>query len=195
MAALIAKAQGVAGLRVENMSWSPIHIVQQFQGGDAVRPDRLVLVGAAAVSREPGRVRAFRWSGGTLAANLLQARVYEAVTGIVDIENTLAIGEHFGVWPAECYSVEADIPADAFGRMVIAESQGASDEVVESELGFSPTMTLMGIVETAMRLAVLGADARVELQSKSARELATIAPFTHNFTFSPQASNGVGGKS
>ena len=86
---------------VENMTWSPIHVVQRFQDEGAVRPRRLVLVGVAAVSIAPGRVRSFRWSGGAVPAAAMQERIYEAVTGVVDIENTLIIGSHFKVWPDE----------------------------------------------------------------------------------------------
>src|SRR6516162_9211579 len=79
-------------IAIENMSWGPIHIVQRFQDSEAIRPERVVLVGAASVSTKPGRVQAYRWLGGKLPINATQERVYEAVTGIVDIENTLAIG-------------------------------------------------------------------------------------------------------
>jgi hypothetical protein len=195
MSALEARAERIAGLRVENMSWSPIHIVQQFQGSEAERPERLVLVGAAAVSRDPGRVHTLRWQGGSLPADLLQARIYEAVTGIVDIENTLMIGEHFGIWPSECYCVEADIPADAFGRLVIADSRGASDEEVETQLGFSPRATIKEIVEAAISLAVLGDEAELELQPKSAEGLVAITPFIRNSVYTPPSPSGIGGKS
>ncbi len=179
MAALQARVVG-QDVAVENMSWGPIHVVQQFQDEGAVRPRRLVLVGAASVSVVPGRVRAFRWMGGSLPAQAMQERVYEAVTGIVDIENTLMIGTHFGIWPDEAYTVEVELAADTFGRMVIADSQGVSARDLADELGFSPETAVAELAEMAAALALCGPEAGVSAEPKSADELATVEPFIRN---------------
>lgn len=180
MTALQARLAG-HDAAVENMSWGPIHVVQQFQDEGAVRPRRLVLVGAASVCVVPGRVRAFRWMGGSLPAQAMQERVYEAVTGIVDIENTLMIGTHFGIWPDEAYTVEVELAADTFGRMVIADSQGwASDPALADHLGFSPEAAITDMTEMAAALALDGPGASVSAQPKSAGELAKVEPFIRN---------------
>jgi len=181
MAALEARLAGRDDVAVENMSWGPIHVVQRFQDERAARPRRLVLVGAASVSSSPGRVRAFRWMGGSLPAEAMQERMYEAVTGIVDIENTLIIGAHFGVWPDEAYSVEVDLAADTFGRMVIADSQGwANDRALADHLGFSPAAAIAELAETASMLALHGPKADVFVEPKSAEEFAKVEPFIRN---------------
>jgi len=181
MAALEARLAGRDDIAVENMSWGPIHVVQRFQDEGAARPRRLVLVGAASVSSSPGRVRAFRWMGGSLPAQAMQERMYEAVTGIVDIENTLIIGTHFGVWPDEAYCVEVDLAADTFGRMVIADSQGwAGDADLADHLGFSPEAAITELVETAAALALDGPRANVLVEPKSAEEFAKVEPFVRN---------------
>jgi len=183
MSALTAKARDLPQTRVENMTWSPIHIVQQFQDADFEMPDRLVLIGASAAPRAPGKVRAFRWTGGNLPDTVIQERIYEAVTGIVDIENTLQIGEHFKVWPAECFSIEADIPPDAFGHMVMAETKGkADDKTLEAELGFSPARMIATLISFTVSLARHGRAADLPLRSKSSRGLVPVAPFARNFT-------------
>jgi len=175
MAALKAEIAG-RDVAIENMTWSPIHIVQRFQDEGAVCPRRLVLMGAAAVAERPGRVRAFRWMGGALPAQTMQERVYEAVTGIVDIENTLVIGTHFGVWPDEVFAVEVEMQSDTFGRMVIADSQG----VAVAGLGFSPATAIAELAATAAALALHGRDSGVEAPPKSAETLAKVQPFIHN---------------
>lgn len=182
MSMLRTEMASVPGAEVSNMSWSPIHIVQQFQDADAERPDRVILVGAAAVSKQPGRVRACRWMGGTMPDAAVQDRVYEAVTGIVDIENTLMIGERFDVWPSECFVVEADIPADGFGRMVIADNEGwADDESLSRHLGFSPARMMQSIAVSAAALARSGTRADIVLHAKWAQDLAPVSPFIRNF--------------
>ncbi len=181
MSALEEGLRGRDGVAVENMTWSPIHVVQRFQDEGAPRPDRLILVGASAVCHCPGRVQSFRWMGGRLPDLVMQERIYEAVTGIVDLENTLIIGTHFGIWPNEVFSVEIDLAADTFGRMVIADSQGwASDATLEEHLGFSPAAAIAALVEAAVALAVDGVAAQIPVEPKSAAGFAKIEPFIRN---------------
>ena len=171
---------GDGSVAIENMSWGPIHIVQRFQD-QPVKPERLVLVGGASVSTEPGRVRAFRWMGGKLSEQDVQERIYEAVTGIVDIENTLVIGEHFGIWPAECLVVEADIPGNVFGSMVMADNEKRGDDAsLTRELGFSPRRLQQDIAKMATALAIDGPGAKVTLEEKVSTALGPGATFLRN---------------
>ena len=166
------------GVRIENMTWGPIHIVQHFQDENGPRPRRLVLVGAAPHSVQPGKVTAYRWIGGKLPEIVLQERVYEAVTGIVDIDNTLAIGEHFGIWPAEVYAVEIDLPVNCFGDIVIADSERRStDDELAVVLGFSPTAAITALVDTSAALALSGGDPGMALATKAATPLSRGASF------------------
>ena len=166
---------------VENFTWSPVHIVQRFETGEMARPDRVVLVGAAAVAREPGRVRAFRWRGGQLPEAELQERVYQAVTGIVDLENTLMIGSYFGAWPDACFTVEAALEPDLFGRMVLAESEGwATEQELARHLGYSPMAVRREMVRQATAIATRGAAADLPLLDKAADSLAPLRPFAEH---------------
>ncbi|XWN32848.1 MAG: hypothetical protein ROR55_07120 [Devosia sp.] len=168
---------------VENMTWGPIHIVQRFQEPDAERFARVVLVGAGSSAPQPGKVRAFRWAGGTMDEETLQERIYEGITGVVDIENTLVIGGHFGVWPAETYTVEADLPADAFGRMVIADSEGwADDAALTAHLGFSPLAMRSTLAQTAAAIALHGDKADTTITEKSVATFTPVVPFIRNHT-------------
>ena len=165
---------------IENMTWGPIHIVQRFQDPDVRTPHRLILIGSASTSQEPGKVDVYRWAGGDLPEQVIQERVYEAVTGIVDIENTLVIGDHFGIWPKDCFAIEVDMQADAFGRMVIADNEGwAEDLALMQHLGFSPAAMVQGIVDHVVDL-VGNADAGISLQPKSVTDLAPVSAFTRN---------------
>ena len=178
MSALSARLVGHPTVDIENMTWGPIHIVQRFQDEDMPQPDRLIVVGAAPVSREPGRVDAYCWKGGKLSDQAVQDRIYEAVTGVVDIDNTLVIGEHFGIWPAECFVVEVDLPADCFGRLVIAENEKwAENMALTAHLGFSPFRVIEEIADIATELALLGERAAPTLPGKIATALPPSASF------------------
>lgn len=168
-------------VHVENFTWSPVHIVQRFQTGEMARASRIVLIGSAAVSTQPGAVRTYRWAGGGRDPLEVQERIYEAVTGIVDLENTLMIGAQFEVWPQETFTVEADLPSDVFGRMVMADNEGASaDDDYASVVGFSPAAQRDALIKTAAALARHGRAADVEWQDKCAAGLAPVRPFIEN---------------
>lgn len=164
---------GVDGaIAIENMTWGPIHIVQHFQDETGPRPRRLVLVGSAPYSTRPGEVTTYRWAGGRLDENKLQERVYEAVTGIVDIDNTLMIGEHFGIWPAQVFAVEVDLPMNCFGDMVIADSDGRQSDIELSKvLGFSPAAAIGRLIDACEALAT-GSAETAGLRTKEAAPLA-----------------------
>jgi hypothetical protein len=176
---------GVAAT-VENMTWSPIHIVQRFEDG-SLKADRLVLVGAADVCRDPGRISCHHWQGGSLPPDVLQERVYEAVTGIVSLDNTLMIGEHFGVWPDEVLTVELDMTPQTFGEIVMAEAEGAADRAaLLTRLGFDPLGATEQLAHLAIACATSGRAAAVDLLPKSAGTLAPHPSFSHTaFAGSP----------
>lgn len=179
MAELAAVFADHPNVTVENFTWSPVHIVQRFQDGELERPDRIVLAGLAAESREPGRVDTYRWLGGHQDEIKVQERVYEAVTGIVDLENTLMIGSYFGVWPKECLTAEADVAPDTFGRLVMAENENrSSEEELTIELGYSPAKTRQMLVDSIVLLALHGTKAKnLNVKDKSADSLAPVRPF------------------
>lgn len=178
MRALEARLAAVPSAEVQNMSWSPIHIVQQFE--EAARPTRVVLVGVAAQCRQPGRVTAWRWTGGALPDAAVHDRVYEAVTGVVDLENTLMIGARFGIWPEEVFTVEVELPAETFGTMVIAETGGLAGAAMARAVGFGPANVVDGLARAAASLAAQGDVGEIEPREKSAGDLLPVASFLHS---------------
>ena len=165
---------------LENFTWSPVHIVQRLQGGEMTRPDRIVLVGLAAGSSKPGTVTVHRWIGGTQPEVKVQERIYEAVTGIVDLENTLMIGSYFKVWPEECLTVEADLAPDTFGRLVMAENKNKdSEEELTNDLGYSPIAVRAQLVEAVRQLVLEGTKATgVRIIEKNADMLLPVRSFS-----------------
>ena len=165
---------------LENFTWSPVHIVQRLQGGEMTRPDRIVLVGLAAGSSNPGTVAVHRWVGGTQPEAKVQERIYEAVTGIVDLENTLMIGSYFNVWPDECLTVEADLAPDTFGRLVMAENKNKdSEDELSRDLGYSPFAVRAQMVEAVRMLVLEGVQATgVKIAEKNADMLLPVRSFS-----------------
>lgn len=177
MAKLHAQSWPGVSATIENMSWGPVAIVQSIQASD-VRHDRAVLIGAVQRGRTPGAVMVGHWQGGTLEADLMQERMFEAVTGIVSLDNLLVIGEHFSIWPPELVTVEVELPKTCFGDMVIAASgPDAMDDSIEARFGFRPADVIDALVARVRRAALEGVAGGMAVESRSATNLMAVEKF------------------
>ena len=146
------------GYSVENFTWSPVHVVQRYQGGEMPIPDRIVLVGLASKSHNPGRVSAYRWLGGDQSPLHLQDRIY--------------------------FSVEIDLQPDTFGTIVMAENEGLDNEdFLTEKLGFSPEIARAELVSTIIKAAKADLD-DIDVMDKDASSLVPVKPFTSNHPIS-----------
>lgn len=153
------RAQEWAGdVDLREMNWGPIAIVQDLQAA-ACRPDRVVLVGAADRGLESGKVSLRRWSVGRLDPMAVQRRIFEAVTGVVSLDNLLVIGAQFGVWPAQLLTVELQMGAGGLGDLVLSEIEDkrlSGGPAVIGERELSPeNLAVVDDLVTAIRRAVL----------------------------------------
>jgi hydrogenase maturation protease len=108
------------GIEVEDVSYHPVGLSQNLQERPAYA--RVVLVGATERGRPPGTVTAYRWDGRLPSRDEVQARVSEAVTGVISLDNTLIVCGALGGLPEDVRVVEVE-----------PEDQGWGD-------GFSPTI-------------------------------------------------------
>lgn len=119
-----------ANTDVEEMNWGPIAIVQKFQSlSDPY--DRIIFLTARQCDRPTGTVTIRRWAGGLPDPESIQARIAEAVTGVISIDNLLIIGEHFKVWPKAVFIVDVEPGPEEMGEAFSAEVQAVVPEVVE----------------------------------------------------------------
>ncbi|MEO5761760.1 MAG: hypothetical protein ABIR28_05540 [Vicinamibacteria bacterium] len=110
---LLAERSWPTGMGVEDVSYNPIAVVQRMHDNP---PGRMVIVAAISrPGREPGMVEAYRWDKALPSDALIQRAVTDAVTGVILLDNTLVVGEHFGGWPAEVAVVEVEPVLEEFG--------------------------------------------------------------------------------
>lgn len=135
-----------AGVEVDDLSFGPIAVVQRFQE-EAERPgyyDRLVFLSGVERGREPGGIYCYCWAGELPGPDEIQARVAEAVTGVISLDNLLVIAQYYGVLPHDVRVVEVE-PADTgWGE------------------GFTPIVeaTIDDVLAAVRRAAVEGCDGR-----------------------------------
>ena len=115
VAARLRQERWPAYVEVDDLSYGPIAVVHRF--AEAVPPyRRLVLVGAADRGRKAAPlVRCYRWEGVLPPAEEVQARVAEAVTGVIDLDNLLVVAQQFGALPEEVFVIEIQPVVTEFG--------------------------------------------------------------------------------
>ena len=171
---------------IREMNWGPVAIVQDFQA-EATKPGCVVLVGALDRGLALGTVSCRRWAGGTLDSAAVQRRMFEAVTGVISMDNLLVIGAQFGVWPAETFTVELQWPDSGLGDLVLGEididhgqcqCQGQRQVVGERPLTPDNERVVQQLVDAIRSLALGGAAA--DMPSLSVEQLTPVATVSHH---------------
>jgi hydrogenase maturation protease len=117
-----------AHVEVDDLSYGPIAVVHRL--AEAVPPyQRLVLIGAADRGQNGAGVRCYRWEGVLPSAEEVQARVAEAVTGVIDLDNLLVVAQQFGALPDEVFVIEVQPVVTNFGLEPSADVAALLPEV------------------------------------------------------------------
>jgi hypothetical protein len=171
---------GIAALEIREMNWGPVAIVQDFQA-QAHKPDRVVLVGATDRGLAQGAVSCRRWIGGALDPEAVQRRMFEAVTGVIAIDNLLVIGTQFGIWPRETCTVELQWPESGLSDLVLGEiaiDHGRGQVIGERPISADNARIVERLVDAVRALA--NADALPQLATLSVEQLAPVAAVAHH---------------
>jgi len=124
-----------ADVRVEDLNFGPIMIYQWLEESP-VKFDRAVFVGAAKRDRKPGTLEVYRWEGKLPEDAEIQARIEEAITGVIDLDNLLIVCKHFGVLPGDVRIVEVEPLTDEWGlefSPVVAARIGEAIQAVRDQ--------------------------------------------------------------
>lgn len=171
-----------ADVCVREMNWGPVAIVQELEAAPRP-PDRVVLVTAVDRGTAIGTVKCRRWLGGPLDPQEMQARMFEAVTGVVHVDNLLAIGEHFRIWPDEVITVEARLPYAHVGDYVLDElTTGAATPEAIDQRPLTPAMepVVDRLVALTRQAALEGVSGMASLMPLRAGDLTPVAEFCRN---------------
>ena len=117
------------GVIVEDLSYNPVALQQWLH---EERFDRAVVIAAIArKGRRAGTVEAYRWDQALPPPEQIQAAVAEAVTGVINLDNTLVVVRHFGGLPGETAIVEVEPLDEEFGDSFSPEVADVFESVCE----------------------------------------------------------------
>ncbi len=113
---------------VEELHYGAIAVAQRLED---LRPELLVLVGAARRGRVPGTVERRLVRHTSLPAEEVQRAVRDAVTGYVDIDLVLEVAEGLGTLPARTVVIEVEPAWVEPCEQLSEEAQVALEQALE----------------------------------------------------------------
>ena len=131
--ALIERLAGASwppGVVVEDLSYGPLDVLYRLQASSPFTAG--VFVTAAVRGRTPGLVYREHWQRASLPADELQARIAEAVTGVISLDNLLYILSYFGALPPEVVVLEVEPLRETWGMEFSPPVQAALAEAETS---------------------------------------------------------------
>lgn len=169
---------------IKEMNWGPVAIVQDFQA-DPITYDRMILIAAVERGRKTGAIACRNWIGGEIDVMAVQDRIFEAVTGIISVDNLLVIGEHFGIWPKELVVIEVELPDSSIGNLVLEELKldleaGEVTAVGQHPLNPEGAEIVKKIVKLTRLAVEQGAAGMPDLTPLSVEDLNPLAKVCHN---------------
>ena len=91
-----------------------------------------MLVAAVRRGRPPGTVERYRWEGALPPPDEIQARVAEAVTGVISLDNLLIVCGALGGLPEDVRVVEVEPADEGWGEGFSPEVEAKLLEVLEA---------------------------------------------------------------
>ena len=117
------------GVDVEDLSYGPVAVVHSLR--EATPPyGRLVVVAGVQRSYTPGTVSCYRWDGQLPGPVEIQARIEEALTGVIDLDNLLIVAKHFDALPNEVIVVEIQPEDTEWGEAFSGQIASRVDELL-----------------------------------------------------------------
>ena len=127
----LADMEWPAEVQVEDLNFGPIMIYQWLEESP-VKFDKAVFVSAAKRDRQPGTLEVYRWDGKLPGDAEIQARIEEAITGVIDLDNLLIVCKHFGVLPDDVRIVEVEPLSDEWGMEFSPVVAARIDEAIQA---------------------------------------------------------------
>lgn len=95
------------GVDVEDLGYGALHVALDLADADPPY-ERVVLITGIERGRRPGELYRSHRTDAPASADELQARMYEASAGVIDIDHLVALGRHLGALPDDVVAIELE---------------------------------------------------------------------------------------
>jgi hydrogenase maturation protease len=118
-----------SGVEVEDLSYGPVAVMQSL---DERQPyERIIFIAGVRRNRQPGGVYCYRWEHRLADPEQVQARVAEALTGVISLDNLLIIATYFGKLPQDVIVIEVEPADDGWGEGLTPEVETVLPTVID----------------------------------------------------------------
>ena len=116
------------GVELDDLSYGPIGVLHTLEA----RPlyDRVIFVAGVHRQRQPGGVYCYAWRHELPDLEDIQARVAEAVTGVISLDNLLIILTYFEQLPQDVVVIEVEAADTGWGEGLSAPGAQAVPQVL-----------------------------------------------------------------
>jgi hydrogenase maturation protease len=143
----LSQEQWPPGVDIADLSCSPIAVMHLLEEQGPY--DRLLCIAGAQRQRPPGAVYSYRWDHRLPALDEIQARVAEAVSGVISLDNLLIIAAYFGKLPADVVVIEVEAADAGWGEGVTPPVEAALATVTDIIRRAVETLPAAGGLEAA----------------------------------------------
>jgi hydrogenase maturation protease len=117
------------GIEVEDLSYGPVSVMHSLD--ERAPYDRIIFVAGVHRNRQPGGVYCYRWEHRLPHPQEVQARIAEAVTGVISLDNLLIIATYFGKLPGDVIVIEVEATDEGWGDGFTPSVEAAIPKVIE----------------------------------------------------------------
>jgi hydrogenase maturation protease len=125
-----------SGVDVEDLSFGAVHVLHWLQ--ERAHPyGAAVFVAGVKRGRPPGSVTRVEWRAPTVAAEAVQERIAEAVTGVISLDTLLIVLSYFEALPQRVILIEIEPRDDDWGPELsepVAAALGNASRLIQDEV-------------------------------------------------------------
>ncbi len=126
----LAELDWPPGFDVEDLGYGALHVALDLAEADPPY-ERVVLIAVTERGREPGWLYRFQCDPTMPDTEEVQARMYEAGAGVVDLDHLVVIGRHFGALPGDVVAIELEPHSGTTGDALSSAAQALIPDAID----------------------------------------------------------------
>lgn len=134
----LKKEEWPPGFDVEDLSYGPVGVMHNLDDRPAY--DKIIVLGGVKRHRRPGQIHCYRWRHELPNPDEIQARMGEAVTGVISLDNLLILATYFKKLPEDVVVIELEPADETWGEgfsPLIDEAIPGVVELIRKQAGVS----------------------------------------------------------